>query len=86
VNSKRGQDCTQIIHADKLEARLFSFLNFKGTPSQEEHKTIFRGLRISEMALSDPSHTVALFSTVCYTLCDTYIDFPLSVNFRTSIF
>jgi hypothetical protein len=27
-------------------------LNFKGTPSQEEHKTIFSGLMICKMALS----------------------------------
>jgi hypothetical protein len=30
----------QIIRAGKLEARPFFFLNFKGTPSQEEQKTI----------------------------------------------
>jgi hypothetical protein len=29
-----------VIHAGKLEARLFFFLNFKGTPLQEAHKTI----------------------------------------------
>ncbi len=29
------------------------FLNFKGTPSQEEHKTIFSGFKISEIALSN---------------------------------
>jgi hypothetical protein len=28
-------------------------LNFKGTPSQEEQKTIFSGLTICKMALSD---------------------------------
>jgi hypothetical protein len=28
-------------------------LNFKGTPSQEEHKTIFSGLKINVTALSD---------------------------------
>jgi hypothetical protein len=39
-NSKRGQYKAQIIHAGKLEACPFFFLNFKGTPSQEEHKTI----------------------------------------------
>jgi hypothetical protein len=38
-----------------VEARLFSFYNFKGTPSQEEHKTIVSGLKINEMALSDQS-------------------------------
>jgi hypothetical protein len=35
----------------KLEARPFFFLNFKETPSQEEHKTIFSGLKICKMAL-----------------------------------
>jgi hypothetical protein len=28
-------------------------LNFKGTPSQEKHKTIFSGLKIFKMALSN---------------------------------
>jgi hypothetical protein len=36
----------------KLEARLIFFLNFKGTPSQEEHKTIFSSLKINKMAFS----------------------------------
>ncbi len=31
----------------------FLFLNFKGTPSQEEHKTIFSGLKICKMGLSN---------------------------------
>jgi hypothetical protein len=31
---------------------IFAFFNFKGTPSQEEHKIIFRGLKINKMALS----------------------------------
>jgi hypothetical protein len=35
----------------KLEARPFFFLNFKGIPSQEEHKTVFSGLKIKKMAL-----------------------------------
>ncbi len=51
----------QIICAGKLEARLFFFLNFKGTPSQEEHKTIFSGLMICKMALSDQSDFPAIF-------------------------
>jgi hypothetical protein len=33
-----------------MEARPVFFLNFKGTPSQEEHKTIFSGLKIKKMA------------------------------------
>jgi hypothetical protein len=28
-------------------------LNYKRRPSQEEHKTIFNGLKINEMAVSD---------------------------------
>ncbi len=51
----------QIIHAGKLEARPFFFLNFKRTPSQEEHKTIFSGLTICKMALSDQSDFPAIF-------------------------
>jgi hypothetical protein len=31
----------------------FFFMNFKGTPSQEEHKTIFSGSKINKMTLSD---------------------------------
>jgi hypothetical protein len=54
----------------------FFFSNFKGTPSQEEHKTIFSSLKISKMALSGQSDATGLFSAVRYTLCDTYIDFP----------
>jgi hypothetical protein len=56
----------------KLEACPFFFLNFKGTPSQEEHKTVFSGLKINKMALSGQSDATALFSAVRYTLCGTY--------------
>jgi hypothetical protein len=31
-------------------------MNYEGTPSQEEHKTIFSGLKNNEMALSDQSN------------------------------
>jgi hypothetical protein len=34
-------------------SRPFLFLNFKVTPSQEEYETIFSGLKINVMALSD---------------------------------
>jgi hypothetical protein len=34
----------QIIRAGKLAASQFFFLNFKGTPSQVQHKTIFSGI------------------------------------------
>jgi hypothetical protein len=44
ANSKRGRNYAHIIRAGKLEARQFCFLKFKGTPSQEQHKTIFSGL------------------------------------------
>jgi hypothetical protein len=57
----RGRYYAQIIHAGKLEARPFFFLNFKGTPSQEEQKTIFSGLTICRMALSDQSDFPAIF-------------------------
>jgi hypothetical protein len=36
-------------------------LNFKGTPSQEEQKTIFSGLKITAMALSGQSDFPAFF-------------------------
>ncbi len=39
----------------------FSFLNFKGTPSQEEHKTIFSILKTNEMTLSDQRDFPAFF-------------------------
>jgi hypothetical protein len=35
--------------------------NFKGTPSQEEHKTNFSGLKLSMMALSGQSDATAPF-------------------------
>jgi hypothetical protein len=42
-----------LIRAGEMEACLFFFLKFKGTQSQEEHKTILSGLRIDVIALSD---------------------------------
>jgi hypothetical protein len=69
-----------MIRAGKLEVRPFFSSNFKGTPSQKEHKTIFSSLKISKMALSGQSDATALFSAVHHTFCDTYIDFPQSVN------
>ncbi len=81
-----GQYNAQITRSGKLEARPFFFSNFKGTPSQEEHKIIFRGLMNNKMALSGKSDATALFSAVRYTLCDTYINFPQSVNSGKSIF
>ncbi len=40
---------------------LFFFLNFKRTPSQEEHKTIFSDLKICMMALSNQIDFPAFF-------------------------
>jgi hypothetical protein len=53
---------TQIICAGQLEARPFFFFNFKGTPSKEEHKTIFSGLKICKMALFNQIDSPAFFS------------------------
>ncbi len=39
----------------------FFILNFKGTPSHEEHKTIFNGWKIYEVALSDQIDFPAFF-------------------------
>jgi hypothetical protein len=50
-----------LIYAGELEACPFFFLNFKGTPSQEELETIFSGLRIDDMALSDQIDYSAFF-------------------------
>ncbi len=40
---------------------MFLFSNFKGTSAQEEHKTIFSGLKISKMAVSGQSEATAPF-------------------------
>jgi hypothetical protein len=58
-------------------------LNFKATPSQEEHKTIFSGLKINKIHLSGKSDATALFSPVRSTLCETYIDIPESQFSKT---
>jgi hypothetical protein len=44
------------------EKLLLFFLNFKGTPSQKEHKIIFSGLKIYKMALSNHIDFLAFFS------------------------
>jgi hypothetical protein len=41
---------------------------------------------LSELTLSGQSGATSLFSTVRFTLCDTYIDFPKSVNSGKLIF
>jgi hypothetical protein len=45
----------------KLEAWQIFTLYFKGTPSREEHKTIFSGLKITVMALSRQSDAPVCF-------------------------
>ncbi len=57
----RGVDTKLIICTGKLEARLFFFLIFKGTPSQEEHKTVFSSLKFCKMALSNQTDFPAFF-------------------------
>jgi hypothetical protein len=47
--------------AGKLEASPFFFSNFRGTPSQEDHKTNFSGFKISKITLSGQSDATALF-------------------------
>jgi hypothetical protein len=49
------------IRPGTLEARPIFFLNFKEIPSLEEHKTIFSGLKINQMALSNQSDIPAFF-------------------------
>jgi hypothetical protein len=53
-----------------MEARLLFFLNFKGTPSQEEHRTIVRGLKICKMALLIQICFPAFFSHHKMTYCN----------------
>ncbi len=40
---REGQDWAQTIPTAKMVAHWFVIVNFKGTPSLEEHKTIFSG-------------------------------------------
>jgi hypothetical protein len=47
-----------------MEARQFFFLNYEETPSLEEHKTIFSGLRIWKMALSNQIDSPPFFVSV----------------------
>ncbi len=73
MNSKRGRYYAQIIRAGQLEARPFFFLNFKGTQSQEEQETIFSGLMICKMALSDQIEFPAIFR-LCKITCRNFIN------------
>ncbi len=61
TNSNRGLYYAQIVRSGKLEACPFFFSNFKGSPSQEKHKTNFSDLKISKMALPGQSDATALF-------------------------
>jgi hypothetical protein len=58
----------QIIRASKLEACPFFFWNFKGTPSQEENKTLFSGLKICKMVFSNQIDFPAFFHLQKMTL------------------
>jgi hypothetical protein len=57
----------------------FFFLNFKGTPSIEEYKTIFSSVKINKMALSGYSDATTLFATLGHALFDIYIFRSLSI-------
>jgi hypothetical protein len=73
-------------------------LNFKGTPSQEEHKTIFSSLKICKMALSNQIDFPAVFNpsddlpefnqfqntAIRYRLCP--IRWPYTAMFRKLTF
>jgi hypothetical protein len=50
-----------LINALKLEAFPFFSSNLEGTPSLKEHKTIFSGLNINEMAVSDQNDFPSFF-------------------------
>jgi hypothetical protein len=63
-------------------------LNFKGTPSQEEQKTIFSGLKINKRALSGLSDATALFQqsailSVTLTLTFRNLSIPKSQFSKT---
>jgi hypothetical protein len=60
---------------------MFFFLNFKGTPSQEERKTIFSGFKINKMALSgqiDAIAAVRYILSVTFTLTFRSLSIPKS--------
>ncbi len=58
-----GGETTLIRSAVKYwKAGMFFVKIFNDTISQEEHKTLFSGLRISEMTLSNQSHFSRCFS------------------------
>ncbi len=56
-----GREYTHSIPAVELEARQVFKIFFNDTVSREEHKTIFSGLRISEMTFSYQSHFPGFF-------------------------
>jgi hypothetical protein len=63
-------------------------LNFKGTTSQEEQKTIFSGLKINKMALSGESDATVLFTqsaipSVALTLTFRSLSIPESQFSKT---
>jgi hypothetical protein len=66
VGEDGGVGCSNWILLELIKvitkARPFFFLNFKGTPSQEKQKTVFSGLQICKMALSNQIDFPAIFS------------------------
>ena len=55
-----------MIRNDKLEARQFFLFNFKGTPSQDQQKTLGRRLITVKVTLTGQSHFMQ-YGTVQYT-------------------
>jgi hypothetical protein len=66
-----------MIRTVKLEAQQIFIWNFKGTPSQEEHKTIFSGVKIYEITLSDQIDFPGIFQSL-------EDDFPEFHQFRNT--
>jgi hypothetical protein len=48
---------------DKLEVRQFFLSNFKGTPSQDQEKTLRRRLITVKVTLTGQSHFMQIFLT-----------------------
>jgi hypothetical protein len=66
---------------------VFHILNFKGHHHERSIcKTIFSGLSEIDKLYLVKVMATALFPTVCYAFCDTYIDFQWSANTGNSIF
>ncbi len=62
----RGEIYAHLIRNDKLEARQFFLVHFKGTPSQDQQKTLRRRFITFKVTLTGQSHFMQ-YSTVQYT-------------------